>query len=288
MKFKTLFTAALTLLIAGLLTLPQPADARRMGGGGNIGKQYSTPAQAPGAGAYSGQAQRPTPGAAAARPAAQGGAGRWLGPLAGLAAGGLLASLFFGGAFEGLQVLDFVLLAALIIGGVLIFRAIRRNQARALPASAYTRAGVAPQGAIGAAGGPRAVPSGGTGTGAPTWFDAAGFIAGAKGHYVRLQAAWDKGDFEDIRDYCTPEMFAALQRDRAAHPGPQYTEVVELAAALAALRRDGDQVVASIAFSGLVREEPQGQAQPFRETWHVQHPWASPAGDWYLAGIQQS
>ena len=294
MNVKTLFTAALTLLVAGLLALPQPADAR-MGRGGNVGKQYSTPAQSPGGAASQSQAQRPaaptSAAAAAQRPGAAGGASRWLGPLAGLAAGGLLASLFFGGAFEGLQVMDFLLIALLVIGGVLIFRAIRRNRAANLPAPAYGRTGAHPQAAFRPADrapvAGMASPRGENGAEAPAWFDAPAFIAGAKGHYLRLQAAWDKADFNDIREYCTPDMVSELQRERAGLTGPQYTEVVSLEAVLAAVRRDGDQVVASIQFSGLVREEPGGPAEPFRELWHVQHTWASPAGDWYLSGIQQ-
>jgi predicted lipid-binding transport protein (Tim44 family) len=45
--------------------------------------------------------------------------------------------------------------------------------------------------------------------------------------------------------------------------------------------------VASIRFSGLIREEEKGVAQEFNEVWHIQHPWASAEGDWYIAGIQQ-
>ncbi len=295
MNVKTILTAGLTLLVAGLLALPQPADARRMGGGGNVGKQYSTPAQAPGGAASQAQGQRPAPpvsaAAAAQRPGAAGGASRWLGPLAGLAAGGLLASLFFGGAFEGLQVMDFLLIALLVIGGVLIFRAIRRSRAANLPTPAYGRTGARPQAAFRPAGSTpaagMAAARAGIGAEAPAWFDAAAFIAGAKGHYLRLQAAWDKADFNDIREYCTPDLCAELQRERAGLTGPQTTEVVQLDATLGAVRRDGDQVVASVQFSGLVREEPGGSAEPFRELWHVQHTWASPAGDWYLSGIQQ-
>ena len=122
----------------------------------------------------------------------------------------------------------------------------------------------------------------------PVWFDAAAFIAGAKDHYIRLQAAWDKADFQDIRDYTTPELFAELQRDRDRLSGTQYTEVVRLNAELASVQRDGDLAVASILFSGLIREDQQGLAQEFREFWHVQHAWASAAGDWYVAGIQQA
>ncbi len=297
MKLKTLLTAAVTLMVAGLLALPQPADARRMGGGGNVGKQYNMPRQ--------NQAAQPrpaqTPAATAGQRAPQAsGASRWLGPLAGLAAGGLLASLFFGDGFEGFQIMDFLLIAALVFGAFMLFRLLRRGQTRPLPApaGAYGRSAAvdatsgftpasAAEGVRSGANLDSAPHQNGGGDQFPAWFDSAAFVAGAKDHFIRLQTSWDKADFADIRDYTTPELFAELQRERAGLAGPQDTEVVRLNAELAMIQRDGDQAVASVLFSGLIREDAQGKAQEFREVWHVQHPWESAAGDWYIAGIQQ-
>ena len=288
MSAKTILTAMLTLLLAGFLSLPQTADAKRMGGGGSFGKQYSTPSQA----GAPGQAQSPLTGAGQ-RAQQPGGASRWLGPLAGLAAGGLLASLFFGGAFEGFQFMDFLLIAALVFGAFLLIRRFRRNQASPMPAGAYARTAAAGAGPGATptnrgAGLSGARPQTATGNQAPAWFDAAGFVAGAKGHYMRLQASWDKADYEDIRSYTTPELFAELQRDRESLGGTQYTEVVQLNAELMSVQRDGDQAVASILFTGLVREDRQAPVQPIRDIWHVQHAWASPAGDWFIVGIQSA
>lgn len=288
MRANTLLTAMLSLLLATLLSLPQTADAKRMGGGGGYGKQYSTPGQV----GTPGPAQPPLAGAGQ-RAQQPGGASRWLGPLAGLAAGGLLASLFFGGAFEGFQFMDFLLIAALAFGVFLLIRHFRRKQAGPTPVGAYARTAAA-------GAGPGMTPnipnSGVSGTSsrttagqpAPAWFDPAGFVAGAKGHYMRLQASWDKADYEDIRAYTTPELFAELKRDRESLGGPQYTEVVQLNAELLSVQRDGDQAVASILFTGLVREDRQAPAQPIRDIWHVQHAWANPAGDWFIVGIQSA
>jgi len=328
MTLKTLVTATLAFLVAGMLALPESAEAKRFGGGGNVGKQYKTmprQAQPPQ------QTQKATPSqgqAAAAQRAPQAsGASRWLGPLAGLAAGGLLASLFFGDAFEGLQIMDFLLIALLVIGAVLLFRMLRRGPAGPTPAAA---------GAFGSATPVAAGPSGGAyarasspdlgddeltelggqrerqppavahrtggfvppGMGSlppqpagtdqfPHWFDGIGFIEGARTHFIRLQAAWDQGDFRDIREYTTPQLFAELQRERERLGGTQYTEVVRLQAELVTLQRDDDMAVASVRFSGLIREEERAVAEEFNEIWHVQHPWASPEGDWLIAGIQQ-
>jgi predicted lipid-binding transport protein (Tim44 family) len=284
-KMKIFLTLMIALTTVSVLMI-QDAEARRLGGGGSFGRQMTIPRQAPKAVPAQARPQGASP-----TPAA-GGAGRWLGPLAGLAAGGLLASLFFGGAFDGMAPMDWLLIGGLAIGGFLLLRAMRRRSSAPMPVTSAGR--VAPGfGALGGMGQTEAdTPPVATGQGsaeAPSWFDGSAFAEGAKTHFIRLQAAWDQADWRDIRTYTTPEMFAELQREhgRSATPG-QYTEVVTLNAELLQVQRDSDLVVASIRFSGLVREESDGPAQPFDEIWNVQHPWATPEGDWLIAGIQQS
>jgi predicted lipid-binding transport protein (Tim44 family) len=124
---------------------------------------------------------------------------------------------------------------------------------------------------------------------APGWFKAASFVDGAKTHFIRLQAAWDQGDFRDIRDYTTPEMFAELQRERERlGQESHYTEVMMLNAELLGTRREDEQLVASVHFTGMIREQQVGEADEVSEIWHVVHDWDSAAGDWLIAGIQQS
>jgi predicted lipid-binding transport protein (Tim44 family) len=303
---KTFIVAMLSLFVIGATVLPQDADARRFGGGRSLGKQYSMPRQA----------QRPqTPQrqqaadqrgnqAAAAGQRPRGGMG-FLGPLAGLAAGGLLASLFFGGAFEGFQPFDFLIIAALVIGGILVFRLLRQQRSTGpRPAPAGFTPRVEPGGQPGgqaAFGGPfggggaqlqpdaaaDAVTEPGAAE-APAWFDAQGFAEGAKTHFIRLQAAWDQADFRDIREYTAPQLFAELKRERGSMGDvSNYTEVVTLNAELLGVQRDGDQAVASVRFTGLIREDEQAPAKPLDEVWHVAHDWASPEGDWLITGIQQ-
>jgi len=291
---KTLFVFVLALFAATLMILPDTAEAKRFGGGRSLGKQYrSMPRTAPR------QTPRATPGRSQAVAGAAGrtsGASRWLGPLAGLAAGGLLASLFFGDGFEGLQIMDILLIAALIFGGMMLFKAMRRGRPAAVGAGASTYGGPL-AGGKGPAPGPlppdlgdpiRGEPAVGEDE-APAWFDGPGFLAGAKDHFVRLQTAWDRADFRDIRDYTTPALFSELERERnRLGEKTQHTEVVTLDAELVGVQRDGDQVVASILFSGLIREEENATADPFRELWHVQHAWESSVGDWLIVGIQQA
>jgi predicted lipid-binding transport protein (Tim44 family) len=296
---ETFFVAMLTFFIAGAAMLPDTADARRLGGGKSLGKQYSAPRQAQ-------TPQRPQQAQAGnqrnAQPGQAGRTGRggmgWLGPLAGLAAGGLLASMFFGGAFEGFQPMDFLLIAALAFGGFMLFKMLRKQRppmpAGAAAGAGQQRVGMPPMGGGSvppAAGGSNLGPSAAAAAGsadAPTWFDAAGFAEGAKTHFIRLQAAWDQSDFRDIREYTGPQLFAEIKRERESlGDTPNYTEVVTLNAELLGVQRDGDQAVASVRFTGLIREDEQAPAKPLDEVWHVAHDWASAEGDWLINGIQQ-
>jgi predicted lipid-binding transport protein (Tim44 family) len=313
---KTLLSALLTLFIAGAVVLPDDAEARRMGGGKSLGKQFSMPRQAkPQQAPQRNQQadQRGTQGAAQA-PGQRGRTGMgWLGPLAGLAAGGLLASMFFGDAFEGFQMMDFLLIAALLFGGFMLFRMLRQGAGRSagpVPAGVAARGYAGPQqgdgqtpfggafggGALddkaderGSAGFADAAPAAASGAAdAPGWFDAQGFADGAKTHFIRLQAAWDQADFRDIREYTSPQLFAELRRERESlGDTPNYTEVVTLNAELLGVQRDGEQVIASVRFTGLIREDATAPAKPLDETWHVAHDWDSANGDWLITGIQQ-
>jgi predicted lipid-binding transport protein (Tim44 family) len=281
---KTLIALFFSLLAVTLVTAPD-AEAKRLGGGSSLGRQTTAPRQidAPRPTPTPAQAPRPAP----ASPAATG-PSRWLGPLAGLAAGGLLASLFFGGAFEGMTALDWLLIAALAFGVVQLLRTMRRRAPAPAAATPGGRVplGAAPLGGLGSGAAHASAPV--TRNDAPAWFDARGFAHGAKDHFVRLQAAWDAADWQAIGEYVTPSLLAELQAEhaRSAVPG-QRTEVVSLDVRLLEMQRDGDRVLASVRFSGLLREEAGGDAERFDEVWHVEHDWASRDGDWLIAGIQQ-
>ncbi|WP_242467247.1 Tim44 domain-containing protein [Thiocapsa imhoffii] len=310
-----LLSAAMVTLAVGMMVIPVDAEARRAGGGMNLGKQSSSvqqrqaqqPAQAQRSNQQQSSAQQGQSQAAAGQQRPASGASRWLGPLAGLAAGGLLAAMLFGDGFEGFQIMDFLLIILLAVGAFMLFRMWRRNQARPAMAgagpggypqagAAYERRGAAVTSPFGNRSGSQSIlhPGLGTQSGpvagddeAPTWFDGPAFAEGAKAHFIRLQASWDQSDFEDLQEYTTPELFAELKRERQKTEGEQVTEVVRLNSQLVGIRREGDLVVASILFSGLIREDAQGVAEDFQEIWNVQHPWAAAEGNWLIAGIQQ-
>lgn len=282
------FLSVLVVGIFSLTLIAGDAEARRLGGGRSLGKQvpsYSRQATPPQQNQQSATTQRQ-----ANQPAATSGARRWLGPLAGLAAGGLLAALLFGDAFEGFQFLDFLLLAALAFLGFKLFKMMRANSAMGAQ-QRYATSGA------GAGSGTFETPEIGSGLRAsqstpqssrPAWFNEEEFMRAAKTHFIRLQAAWDTGDMKDIREYTTPELYAELALERQQlDNADQFTEVVSLNAELLDVVTQGDQVMASVRYSGLIREARDAEPEAFSEIWHIQRALSDPQANWYVAGIQQ-
>jgi len=275
---KHLFALVLTLFISFALVTTD-AEARRFGGGGNIGKQRQSYSQ------QQATPQRYAPAAPAPAAPAPGG-NRWLGPLAGLAAGGLLASMFmghgFGGAGGGFNPMDMVLLLGAAAAIFFIYRAMRRNTAAAQPMqyAGSPAAGYNP---------PVDFPaSAAQASSRPAGFEDEPFLREAKVHFIRLQAAYDNADLNDIREYTTPEMFAEISMQiRERGDAKQKTEVVTLDAQMVEVVTEGNQAIASVRFSGLIREEEGGKAEPFNEIWHVHQSLVQQNAPWLVAGIQQ-
>ncbi len=119
----------------------------------------------------------------------------------------------------------------------------------------------------------------------PANFDTEAFLRNAKVYFVRLQAAWDVGNMDDIREFTTPEMFAEVKVDLASRgTGTNQTDVVQLNADLLGVEDRGNEYLASVRFSGLIRETAGVAAEPFVEVWNL----SKRTGEgWLLAGIQQ-
>ncbi len=84
------------------------------------------------------------------------------------------------------------------------------------------------------------------------------------------------------------EMFAEIRVDLADR-GTQsnQTDVVQLNADLLDVTERGDEYLASVRFSGLIRETPGVAAEPFAEIWNLSKSRLTGEG-WLLAGIQQT
>lgn len=311
-------------LAIGMFLVASQAQAKRMGGG-SFGKQSSRVTQmqkAPLAPAQAGAAAAAKPGAAAATSSVK---KPWGGMLGGLAAGlglaWLASSLGLGaemGQFLMLLLVGFGLL--MLVGW---FK--RSRQAAMAPSSAYAYQGAANPAALPAAYRPENVgndasarpwerantsfdgsagtpPLGSGGSvigsslgGAQTWgappdFDTPAFLAAAKGNFVSLQAAWDRADIGALRAMMTDVMLKEIQSqlaDREVHTGglANQTEVVMIEARLLGIEDLGDNYLASVEFSGMIREEPSSAPSPFREVWNMSKSKAGQNG-WLVAGVQ--
>lgn len=126
--------------------------------------------------------------------------------------------------------------------------------------------------------------------GIPAGFDVQGFLKAAKANFVTLQAAWDKSDIASLRAMMTDEMLGEIRTqlaEREAHTGgpANHTDVVMIDAKLLGVEDIGSDYMASVEFSGMIREEPSAGPSPFREVWNMTKPKSGSSG-WLVAGVQ--
>ena len=125
--------------------------------------------------------------------------------------------------------------------------------------------------------------------GIPAGFDADSFVQAAKRNFVTLQDAWDRADIGSLRSMMTDEMLGEIKAqlaEREKQSGPQTgkTEVVMLDASLLGIEDLGTDYMASVEFSGMIREEPSAGPTSFREVWNMTKP--KSGGGWLVAGVQ--
>jgi predicted lipid-binding transport protein (Tim44 family) len=331
---KTLLVSILIAMMTfGSLGFSPDADAKkRFGGGQSTGMQRdsvqrdagtppkpATPPQAAPAGAALGAAP-----VAAAAPAS--GMRKWLGPLAGLAAGGLLASMLMGHGFDGLKILDMLLMAGIAIAGFMLIRAFMRKRAMSAmdnkgsnnmqyagagaayspsqpsPAetqrTAYAPAPAQTNGRVVAPEIGSRLADGNASTSQieaamqnpriPADFDVAPFERQAEAAFIRLQAANDAKDLDDIRDFTSPEMFAEISLQlKERGNAVQRTEVVTLSVNVLEVVNENNRAIASVRYTGTIREDAGAAPEAFDEVWHVAKNLNDASATWKLAGIQQ-
>lgn len=296
---KKFLVAMMVVLSAGAMIVSE-AEAKRLGGGGSIGRQsqgisrqapMQQPAQNQAANANQAQPAA-APGAQTPKPASP-----WRnilgGALLGLGLGALLSHLGIGGALASM-IGTILMIALLALAVMFIVRLIRAKNGTTAQQPAF--AGGQPAARTPEIGSriespPAALQgetlSSGGATTLPADFDLPAFLRNAKTYFIRLQAAWDKADISDIREFTTPEMFGELRlqlQERGA--SPNHTDVVSLDAEVLGLETVGNDYLASVKFSGMIKESENAQAEPFTEVWNLSKP-VSGQGGWLLAGIQQ-
>ncbi len=314
-------------LVVALVTaiVPSTSEAKRLGGGKSTGMQRDMPARtSPDAtpAKPAAPAQQAAPATAGAAPAAAP-KRSWMGPLAGLAAGlgiaALMSHLGMGEAFG-----NFLMMALLGVAAValVMFLMRRFGPGARRPALAGMGSGAGP-----AAGGaqvawpqatessqpterraldtgmpsPAAAPAGlaaeplavegpapVTRAFVPAAFDSEGFSRTAKMIFIRMQAANDTADLDDLRRFTTPELFASLRLDlQERGPAAQATDVVKIEAVVLDVANEADRQIVSVRFHGDVVEEKGAAPTAFNEVWHLVKP-HDDSRPWAIAGIEQA
>lgn len=102
----------------------------------------------------------------------------------------------------------------------------------------------------------------------PEGFDHDTLLADLRRQFITLQAAWDGRAVELLRALTTPEMLSELCTQLPDCDGaPNRTEVITLHARLLGFEDVGSAYLASVEFSGIIRESDEAGAAPFRELW---------------------
>lgn len=304
-KFLAVLMATAAL---GIVSVDAEA-AKRLGGGSSIGKQRQAISPQQAAPKAPAQQQQAAPNTPPAQQPAPSGASKWLGPLAGLALGAGLASLFMNNGLAG--ALGGILMMLAIAAAV--FFVIRMLRARSQPQPLrYAGAGAPHQEPVVGSGygnepvmretlqqpaaNPAAAPHSvaatlGSAPATREWpagFDAAQFVRHAKLNFVDLQAANDARDFAALREMLTPELYRDIEASiKARGDAPQQVEVMTLNAEVLDVAEEGDLYVVTVRFTGTLREDAAGPTESFSELWHLEKPVRGKSG-WLVAGIQQA
>jgi predicted lipid-binding transport protein (Tim44 family) len=278
---------ALALCVGLTLSLDVNA-AKRMGGGKSFG---SAPTHQTRQAAPAQQTPNTAAPAAAGKAAAASGASRWLGPLAGIAAGGLLASMFMGDGFDGMQIFDFLIIGLIAF---LIFRflaARKRAQQQGQPAVA----GHAPfqrempqmpqqPSIFGGASAAATQPA----FNAPSWFNEQRFLDAGREHFLALQQHWDAGEMDKIAEFFTPQMVNFLKEERASlGDAYQSTYIDNLQVQLDGIDELADKTVATLTFTGVSKTSRFDQGEAFSESWRMERANGEDQ-PWLVAGIRQN
>jgi len=290
MKSFALLTAALALGFT--LATGDAEAAKRLGGGKSSGMQRESVSSQK---STTAAPSAPAPTQAAA-PAAQP-KRSWMGPLAGLAAGlglaALASHLGFGEGLANLMMIGLLIMAAVMVIGFVMRKKAAAGQQSATGGLQYAGASGGYERnspstpAFPAVGGVAPAIANSKGNSIPADFDVDGFVRNAKVNFIRLQAANDAGNLEDIREFTTPEMFGEIKLSFAERgQATQQTDVVTVNAEVLDVTEESARYIVSVRFTGLIREEFNAAAEPFDEIWHMVKPRDGSRG-WTLAGIEQ-
>lgn len=270
----------LVAVIFALFIITPDAHAKKFGGKRSFGKSHNTATQTK-------KAEAPKSANAAKKSNKKGLMGGLLG---GLLAGGLIAALM-GGAFEGLQMMDIIIMAAIAFILFKVFKSMSQAKASAQqPRTAYAgdtaQFKQAPTQPAASTGG-FSTPSSDVPFNLPAGFDLTGFLEGARSHYKTLQQAWNDNDIVKIQEYVSNELYNELSKERSELTTTPNTQVMFLDAELVRAETSANLAELSVKFSGRYRDEDEGLEEDINEVWHLERRLDSADTPWLIVGIEQ-
>ncbi|PVZ66416.1 Tim44 domain-containing protein [Pelagibaculum spongiae] len=278
------------------------ANAKRLGGGGGFGKSQKTSQFQ-----NSTQKKQATTNNAANQSSKKGLLGGLLG---GLLAGGLIAALLGSGAFEGLQMMDMLMIAAIAFIAFKVLRGLKaRSASQGRPAFAAAGQGAeagqgnsnnqqrqafemspenseSNQSQSSTANSSAIAENEQVPFNMPEGFDQAAFIEGSLEHYRTVQNAWNSGELDVIETYVSPEIFAALKQQRDKLMVAPQTEVTQLSAEIVRADQTGDTAEISILFRGVCKDVLEKSEDGIFDTWHLERDISVEGASWIIVGIQ--
>ena len=278
----------LACIMLAVLALSVDANARKFGGGKSFGKSFRTAPQK-----TLSQRQNAQPNS---RNALNSGrrSGMMGGLLGGLLAGGLFAWLLGSGAFQGLQMMDVLIIAVIafigfrLLRGILAQKALQAQGSHAASSTYRTTEDPSAQGGFASSSAGNAqqyaddVPFD-----LPENFDVAAFLDGSRSHYHILQTAWNQNDLEKMREYLAPELYQNLEQERS-RLGDQIldNQILYVDASLERSAQEAGHAQLSVHFRGKYRDS-EGQELVIDEIWHLRRELAIVDANWLIEGIEE-
>lgn len=265
---RTLLSCCLIVLLSFGLVIHE-ASAKRFGGGRSFGVQRSQSSLF-----SSNKTQKTTPFAQKNKTS------QWGGMLGGLVMGGLLASLFMGhGLTSGI-------FSWLILGSILFFAFSFLRKKMPIGANASNTHHF------------RQEPSSAANSPFTSWsnpsshanpvssFDAESFLRDAKVTFIRMQTAYDQKNLQDLAEFTAPEVFAEIKMQLAEQGHTlNTTEIIHLEAELLDVSKQSLSTIASVKFTGAIKENNEPVVNQLNEIWHFRQ--FDKASKWVIGGIQQ-
>ncbi len=289
---KRLFSLIALVMLS--VTASPMVEAKKFGGGKSFGKSFKT-APAPKQKTQNTSTLNKDTSKSAQTAGKKG--GLMGGLLGGLLAGGLLAA-FFGGAFEGIQFLDILIMGLIayfafkFLRGMLGAKQASMNPNQHQPAFGGMNRNVHEQPNVHNFEQPQA--TGGFGANAasevphnyPPGFEQSAFISGAREHYRIIQGAWNHNQLDTIEEYVSPSLLADLLAERAKLEGDQHTDVMYVDAEIVRADYGADKAQLSLQFSGRYRDAAEGIEDNIEDIWHLERDLSVPNAPWLIVGIQ--